>query len=132
MKKELKQKINEQIAKLPKYNQEAINSIDWDDLSWKIGKKNLLTEDEINDLQIEISLVLFGLVDIETFIINIESVGIENKESKKISKEIYEEIFKPIAEKMEVMVKDKIKSQNPKWDQRINFIISGGDYSNFV
>jgi hypothetical protein len=133
MTKELQQKMNEEIAKLPRYNQEAINSIDWDNISWKIGKSNLLTESEINDLQIETGLVLIGLSELDLFVINVEkNTGTTKVQSEKIAKEIYEEIFKPIAEKMEVMVKDKIKSQNPKWDQRINFIISGGDYSNFV
>ena len=133
MTKELQQKMNEEIAKLPKYNQEAIDSLDWGDISWKIGKKNLLTESEINDLQIETGLVLVGLSDLDSFAINIEkNVGANTAESEEIAKEIYEEIFKPITDKMEIMVKNKIKSQNPKWDQRVNFIISGGDYSNFL
>ena len=133
MTKELQQKMSEEIAKLPKYNQEAINSLDWGDISWKIGKRNLLTESEINDLQIETGLILIGLSELDLFVVNIEkNTGTTKVESEKISTEIYEEIFKPIAEQMEIMIKDKIKSQNPKWDQRINFILSGGDYSNFV
>lgn len=133
MTKELQQKMSEEIAKLPRYNQEAINSLDWGDTSWKIGKKNLLTESEINDLQIETGLVLVGLSELDSFAINIENnVGTATAESEEIAKEIYDEIFKPIADKMEIMVKNKIKSQNPKWDQRVNFIISGGDYSNFL
>jgi hypothetical protein len=132
MLKLLQQKMNEKISTLPKYNQVAINSIDWGDLSWKIGKRNLLTEDEINDLQIETGLVLLGSINFETYALNIENIGMSKEKSLKITKEMFDEIFKPVAEKMEAMVKDKIKSQSPKWNQRVNFIISGGDYSNFV
>ena len=130
---QLKQKINEEILKLPKINQEAINSIDWGGISEEIGKKYLLTENEIHDFQTETGLVLIGLVGLDMYALNIEkNIGVSQEESEKIAKEAFDRIFKPIADIIEQDVKNKIKTQIPKWDQSVNFIISGGDYSNFI
>lgn len=127
------EKINGEILKLPKESQEVINSFDWIKITDEIGGKYNFAEDEINDFQIETALVLVGLVDPDLYVTNIEDeVGITKIESEKIADEILEKVFKPIAKKIEENIKDKIKNKNTKWDQNLNFVLSGGDYSIFA
>jgi len=132
MTEKLQLKMKEEIVKLPKNRQDAINSVNWPEITNEIGKKYLLQEDEINDLQLETGLVLLGLVDFNIYKFNVENIGITKEESEKIANEILEKILTPIAIIIEGDIKSKIKTQNPKWNQRVNFIISGGDYSNFI
>lgn len=132
MTEKLQQKMKEEIAKLPTKNQEAINSVDWGTVSEEIGKRYLLTESEINDFQIETGIILLGLSDFEMYVLRIEDIGVNKTEAEKIAKEAFEKIFMPVANKIEEKVKSELKSKTPKWDQSVNFIISGGDYSNFV
>jgi hypothetical protein len=129
----LKQKFNNEIIKLPKVNQESINSIDWIKITDEIGEKFLLNEDQVENLQVETCLVLVGLVDLSIYSLNIEnSLNINKEDSLKIGKEVYEKIFIPISVYMESLVKNKVKLQNPKWYQSVNFILMGGDYSAFL
>jgi len=133
MTEKLKQKINEEILKLPKERQEAINVIDWGKITEEIGKKFLLTENEINNLQIETGLALVGLTDLDFYMTNIENnVGLTAGEANKITVETFDKIFTPIANKIESSIKNRLKSQKPRWNQVVNFIVSGGDYSNFI
>lgn len=133
MTEELKKTIKEGITKLPKEAQEVMNAFDWITISYEIGKKYLLDENEINILQNEIGLVLIENNDQNLLTLNIENnVGTSKNEAVKIAEEISEKIFKPMFEKMELIVKNKIKNTTPKWDQSVNFIISGGDYSSFI
>ncbi len=133
MTEKLKQKINEEISKLPKERQEAINAVDWGKITEEIGKKFLLTENEINNLQIETGLALVNLVDLDFYMTNLENnIGLTAGEAKKITIEAFEKIFTPIAKEIEASIKKKLKSENPSWDQIIRFIVSGGDYSNFI
>lgn len=132
MTEKLQQKSKEEIAKLPKINQEAINSVDWGRITEEIGKKSLLGEFEINDFQIETLLVLVGLENLDMYTANVENIGMSRSGAENMAKETFEKVFTPIANKMEESVKNSMSSKNPKWDQRINFILSGGDYSNFI
>ena len=124
--------MREEIAKLPKENQEAINSINWGDIVEEIGVKFLLTDEEIDTLQQNSGLVLLGIERLDLIGSGVENMGETNENAKKITAEIFEKVFEPIANKIESFVKNKIKNTTPKWDQSVNFIISGGDYSNFV
>lgn len=133
MTEELEQKIKEGVEKLPKGAQEVMNNFDWVKISEEIGKKNLLDDDEINILQNEIGLILIETNKPDMLTINIENnVGTSKNEAIKISEEVNQKIFRPMFDKMQLIVKNKLKSQTPKWDQSVNFIISGGDYSNFI
>src|SRR3989338_11110681 len=99
----LKQIVKEELEKLPKESQEAIGSCEWGKITEEIGKKYLLTESEINNLQVEILLVLTGLSDYELFPVYIETkVGTTTKEAEEIAKEVEREIFIPIMNKMPV------------------------------
>ena len=128
----LQQTMREEISKLPRENQEAIYSVDWLNISEKIAKKYILTEQETIDFQTETGIVLLGLSDFWTYSANIEDIGISKSKSEEMSKEVFQEIFKPIADKIETSIKNRIRIEKIKWDQTINFIISGGDYSNFI
>jgi hypothetical protein len=123
----------EEIAKLPFEQQTVINSFNWGEIANQIGIKYLLGINEINKLQTEVLLVLIKMERIDDLSINIENnINVSEEKSKNISDEIIKQIFNPIAIKMDNAIKNKIQTQNPKWDQRVNFIISGGDYSYFI
>ena len=133
MTEKLKQIIKDESAKLSKELQEVINTFDWGTISEEIGKKYLLTEDEINGLQVEIGLVLLGIVEEHFLSLNIEDrVGTSKNEAIKITEEINQKIFNPMLEKRAEITKNKMFTYNPNWKQRVNFIISGGDYSVFI
>jgi hypothetical protein len=122
-----------EISKLPKDKQDAINSSNWVKETEEIGKKFSLTEDEINSLQTEVGLMLIGFVRPDNYIKNIEdNIIVSKNTAEQIFNEIFKKIFTDIAKKMELVVKNKIKSETPSWDQTINFILSGGDYSFFI
>lgn len=133
MTEKLKQTIKEEIEKLPKEAQEAINSLDWRNLAEEIGKKYLLTESEINDFQVETLLVLTGIEDGNYYKQNIENnVGTTKDEAEKITEEISQQIFIPIGNMIEENIKKNVKNKNPNAEQTLNFILSGGDYSAFL
>lgn len=130
---ELKQKIKYGVEKLPREIQDVLNTFDWVKISEEIGKKYLLDEDEINILQNEISLVLIGVNNQEILSLNIENnVGTSKNDAVEITQEIDAKIFEVMAEQIQSSIKDKLTSKNPRWDQRVNFILSGGDYSSFI
>lgn len=133
MTENLKQQFKEEIEKLPREKQEAIAVFDWVNKTAEIGKNFSFSEDEINNLQLETGLVLFGLVNLKLFAPNIENnIGTTKDQSEKIAKEVLDKIFTPIVDKMEIGIKSKLGSRNPSWDERVNFIVSGGDYSVFL
>lgn len=129
----LQDAIKEDLLMLPKESQAVVNSFDWLGETEKIGKENNLNEDEINNLQIETALVLVGLTSPDLYPYNIdEKVGTTLEKSKKIADEALEKVFKPIADKIEQNIKNKVQDKNGKWDQNVNFALSGGDYSVFA
>ena len=133
MNEKLKQRMDSEILKLTPEKREAINSIDWVKITEDIGKNFSLTEVEIHNFQTETGLVLIGLVDPTTYTQNIEdNVGTTKVEAEKISSEAFNKIFSPLLDFIELAIKNKIKYQKQTWQQSVNFIISGGDYSFFV
>lgn len=129
----LKQRTIDELAKLPKEIQEDINSLDWSSLSETIGKKYLPNEREIDELQAEILLVLIGIEKIDNLKTNIEiNVDLTPRIASQIADELVEQIFNPIANKIEESIKNHLEYKNISWDQTVNFIVSGGDYSVFI
>src|SRR3990167_3531002 len=97
MTEKLKEIIKEEVMKLPKEMQEAMNALDWASITEEIGKKYLLNEDEINDLQAETLTVLIGLTDPDLYAIDIENeIGTTKEDAKKIVDEVSEKVFTPI------------------------------------
>ena len=133
MTEKLKEIIKEELVKLPKDAQDAINYLDWASITEGIGKKNLLTESEINDLQTETLLVLSGLENLDSYAQNIENeIGTSKDEAEKIASEAIEKIFTPIGNLIEEKIKNDMKNKNQNWNQNVNFVLSGGDYSAFA
>ncbi len=133
--------MNSEISKLSSGKQEAIRSVNWAAITEEISKYFSLTENQLNSFQTETGLVLVGFAEADEYTTNLETnAGITKIDSEKIAEEVLIKIFTPIAEKIEkfknielgMQVKEKMKSHDPKWDQRINFIVSGGDYSSFL
>lgn len=128
----LKQTMNSEISKLPKEQQDSINSVDWGKESEEIGKKYSLDEAEINNLQLETGLVLIGLTELSEYKKTIEeNIGISAMMAEKIYQDILAKIFKPILDKSLSFVKARINLNTVSWDKTVNFIVSGGDYSVF-
>jgi len=128
-----KQIILEKVAELPKENQEAIRNFDWAKMADEIARKYLSNESQINDVQVETFLVLVGLTDPKYFATYIENgVGTIKEYAENITKEISEKIFTPINNHIIENIKKSEKAKNPKWDQNLGFILSGGDYTNFA
>jgi len=129
----LKNIIKEQMPFLPKEVQDSISSLDWVEITEKIGKKYLLNEEEIINLQVETMLVLLGLEEGEAYSRNIENeVGTSAEEAEKIADDADEKIFTPIYNAYTENIKKSGKVKNGKPEQNLNFILSGGDYSAFV
>ena len=133
MTEKLKQKFNEEIVKMPKQIQETVSAFDWGKISAEIGEKHFLSENAINDLQVEVMLILIGITSVYDLKTNIESnVETSKNEAEKIGNELSERIFIPMANKIISNTKDKIKNTEPTWSQNMNFILSGGDYTSFL
>ncbi len=129
MTEKLKQTIEEEIAQLPKEGQEAIGAVDWIKITEEIGNGHSLSEEEINDFQLETLLVLIGAVDSEFYSVNIENqVGATKEEAKNIADESFQKIFVPIRNILEENIKKNMKNKNSDWKQSLDFILSGGDY----
>jgi hypothetical protein len=134
MTESLKQKTKELLENKPKEIQTVVNSLGWEEICAEIARKYNLTSDaEINNLQLEVMLVLTGLEIANNLETNIETELETSKETaKNIKNEITEKIIKPIIDRLTNTVKEKIKTETTDWQQNLNFIISGGDYSVFL
>jgi len=127
MTEKLKQIIKEETTKLSKEAQGVISTFGWEKTSEEIGKKYLLNEGEINDLQVETLLILVGLVSVDEHASNIENnISTSKNEAEKISEEIIQKIFIPISESISKKIGENFKNKKLDWDQTVNFIISGG------
>jgi len=132
MKPELKEEINKIMLGIPERNRLAISSVDWENITKKIGEKYYLNEEELNILMVEIALVLLGLKIYDLFKLAIEDMGLSQKDIGGITKEAEEKIFNPISKKIIASIKKEAELNNTSWDKRVNFILSGGDYTNFI
>lgn len=133
MTEELKQKIKEEMNVLPKELQNAINAVGWGSISEEIGKKYLLSDSEIIDLQIETATLLVGYTNPSLYALNIENnIGLSKQMAEKITDEMAEKIFKPIKNILQENIKKNMANRTIDWKQNVNFVISGGDYSFFM
>lgn len=133
MTEKLKQTIKGEMARLPNDAQEAINAFDWVKISEEIGKKYLLTENEITFFQAEIGLTLVGLSDPNYFAQNVENeVGTGRDEARKMADEVFQRILTPIANIAIEKIKKNLNNKKPDWRQTLHFVLSGGDYFAFA
>jgi hypothetical protein len=133
MTEKLAQTIKEDLLKLPLEAQKAITSSGWEGITEMVGRKYSLSDDDINILQLEVGLVLLGYNKISMFAQNIRSSAVLDEETAmNIAKELDERVFTPIEQSMQSLIKINPHYKNVNWNQTINFIISGGDYSVFL
>ncbi|HPR84312.1 MAG TPA: hypothetical protein PL034_02020 [Candidatus Paceibacterota bacterium] len=132
MKPELKEEINKIMLGIPERNRLAISSIDWAHVTKEIGEKYYLNEEELDLLMVETALVLLGLKDYDLFKLAIEDMGLSQNDIRGIAKETEDKIFNPISKKIIDSIKKEAELNNTSWDKRVNFILSGGDYTNFI
>ena len=133
MTEELQKEINTQIELLPKEAKEAVVSSNWQNISEEIAKKYFFDEDDINSIQAEISLVLLGLEYLKDLASNIENtVATTKNEAENMAKEFIEKIFTPLAQKLEENIKKNLDKKDIHWQQNLDFILSGGDYTAFI
>ena len=131
-KQNLQNTIKEQSVVIPKEIQEVILDFWWMDEIEKICSKYSLTEEEIYNLQVEMSIYLLGF-ELKNLKSLIEEITyLDNEKLESITKEFEEKITKPIINKLEEKLKEKITKKEPKWHQNINFSISGGNYIYFI
>ena len=125
--------MKEEILKLPKETQGAINAFDWTKVSEEIGQRYSFDENEINNFQIETGLFLLGFVDRDSYTLNVETeVGTSRNEAVKITEEVNQKIFNPVYNFLEENIKKSIKNEEPNWMQNLNFILTEGNYLAFL
>lgn len=132
MKPELKNEINKIMLEIPERSRQAINSINWPNITKQIGEKYYLNEKEGDLLMVETALVLLGLKNYELFKLAIEDMGLSQDDIRSIAKETEDKIFNPISKKIIDSIKKEAGLENTSWNKRIDFILSGGDYTNFI
>ena len=128
-----KQSIKEGLNLLPKEMQDAVSSFDWVKTSEEIGKRHFFSEEEVNVLQAEVGIVLIGIENRDFLALNIEGdIGTSKEEAEKISSEIVEKILNPIVEILTRNIRMGLKNKSVHWQQNLDFILSGGDYTAFI
>jgi hypothetical protein len=133
MTEKLAQTIKEEVAQLPVEMEEAINAFDWIKVTEEIGRKYELAEDEIHDFQLETLLVLIGAVEPEFYEINIENqVNTTKEKARSMAHEALERIFRPIKNTIVANIQKGGQIKNSDFEQNIDFVLSGGDYSSFM
>jgi hypothetical protein len=95
--------IREQLAKLPKPNQQAINCFDWQRKCSEIGEEHNLLDSDITGLQAEVALVLMGLSDLRTLHRYIDD-EIAGTGWQDIEASVVNGIIAPIAEILQIIV----------------------------
>lgn len=94
----------EEMAKLPKAQQQAINSFDFQKKCHEIGEKHNLSEEEITGLKTEVLLVLMGLSDLVTLHRYIDD-EIAGTGWQEIEAFVVENVISPMSEILEIILK---------------------------
>ncbi len=108
---ELQQKIAEYYAKLPPEAQEIFSSLKWMEVLKNIGVKYNLNDSQIEDLSVETTLVLLGIVHSEGYEKDmVKQLGLPLSVVDKMLAEINEQILKPIKVKLNETFEKNVKS----------------------
>jgi hypothetical protein len=134
--------IKEQMKILPK---EVINILAdpaWSEKVLTIGRKNGLTEEQSQTLLLETNLVLLGLVHPDEYADELKNrLKIDEMKADNIVSDINREILSGVREKLIAMFasqeqsfieEGKKRALNADWQQNLDFVLSGGDYSVFL
>lgn len=138
---EIEKIIEKQMEKLPGEVKQLFAGEELKNKITNIGTKNRLSIEELGTLQLEIYLVLLGLIHPDNFPITLsENLKIEKTKLDQIINEVNEQVFRDIREKLKeayektngILYDTGIIPENPDWQQNLNFILSGGDYVAFL
>ena len=133
MTEKIKQLVKEELYKLPKEMQQVIDTFEWEKIVEESCKKNNITEDKIFPIQIETVLVLVGLEFPEALAKHLEeNTEITKEEAEAISKEVLVKVFDAMAKSLEEVIKKDLTNKVTSWQQNLDFILSGGDYTVFI
>ncbi|MCE9585672.1 hypothetical protein K8Q94_03570 [Candidatus Nomurabacteria bacterium] len=134
MKEEIKQKIKDILSKeLPKDSIILLNQENWLEKIENISKNRNYIEGEAEDIAVETSIMLAGLVDTEEYVYNLEiEIGISHQEALSLASEIFNNILLPIQRKSERKFINENKDKNFQTEQNIGFILTGGNYNYLI
>lgn len=129
----LNEMIKEGMVKLPKETRETIENFGWEKITEEVAKKYSLNEIQIIDLKNQIGLILTEIVELDFIALSIENnLNIDKEKALKISEEVIQQIFIPILKNLENIIKKNLNVKNIHWQQNLDFILSGGDYTAFI
>ncbi len=143
MNSEIENIIKEQMKILPVEVIDVLASPAWTEKILNIGKKNGLNEEELGTLQLETSLVMLGLTHPDSYVEELKNhLKVSEIKTDNIVNEINRELSNGIREKLisifndslisKEEIKKNIQGKKTTFDQNLNFILSGGDYTVFL
>ncbi|HEV7424018.1 MAG TPA: hypothetical protein VGO21_02390 [Candidatus Paceibacterota bacterium] len=128
--------IKKQMEKLPTEIRKLFSDTELNNKILTIGKTNGLTAEQIGILQLEIDLVLLGLVYVDDFPNELEeNLKIDSVKLDNITNDTSIQIFRKIRVHLQEVYEktnEDLEEKNSDWEENIGFILSGGDYSNFT
>jgi|GEM_PF-4621169 len=138
--------ISEQWENLPQEVRRFFDDPNWKDKISKVAADNSLTDTQFRVFMTETLLVILGLSDPETYMLEIrDRLGVVEEKAVTIAAQVENKVFGNLKNKMKefyatgptvnVVSKEKIqnvKALNPLWSENLDFILSGGDYSAFT
>lgn len=139
MDKETEEIIKEQLKILPKEVISIIADVSWIEKVLDIGKKNGLSEKQLEILQLETNLLLLGLVHPDDYPKELEShLKISDIKLDNVVNDVNRELLSSVRGKLVELFNKHYESSlaeksgeistNPNWMQNLDFIMSGGDY----
>jgi len=112
--------LKKQFQALPKEVQQAISAADLPTKLQEIVKNNKLMIDQAGGLEIETTLVLFGLEPLENYVANlIKNVGLSSIQASVVAHDVNESIFKNIRETLK-KINEQIAEENKKTEIQQN------------
>lgn len=103
-------KIDEARTKLPKESREAIDNFNWKLMI--LGMKNY-TEDQLDALEIETELLLYGITKPEDYPYELEKrMGLSQEDTKLLVEKLNRTIFERIKEELELILEKKRRFEN--------------------
>ncbi len=136
--------IKKQIEKLPLEIRSLIANHVLENKISNIGKRNGLSEEQIGTLQVETNLIILGLVPTDEYQNELKDhLKIDSLKLDTVIADMGKEILDGIQEKLNEIynkldeddikeIKENMKNKNQSWNQNVNFVLSGGDYSAFA
>jgi len=124
--------IKEAFDNLPEVIQEEIFSPQYQEVLSTISREYTLDTEQTIALERETTLALMGAARLKDFEETLASeIKIEKAKIQEIVVKINEEIFSRFKTLLDIMNTEIEPNPEPNWQQNIDFVLSGGDYSSF-